>query len=122
MAIPVWPPSLPQAPLASGYAEAHPDLTVRTSVDKGPARVARRSSLGVTVMSLQFILSAAQVATLETFVYDTLVSGVYRFEWVHPRTGDTIELRFLPSGESMYSLAPVSGDYWAVGCQMEILP
>jgi hypothetical protein len=38
MPIPSWPASLPQRPLADGFAETPPNLLVRSATDIGPAK------------------------------------------------------------------------------------
>lgn len=124
MAVAEWPASLPDKPLQDAFEELRPKNIIRTSMDKGPAKVRRLQSKAPTVLpGMNFILTSAQVNTLDTFVSDTLGEGVYRFEWKNPRTDATVELRFVPVGDdALYSITTIGGVYWQVSCAMEILP
>lgn len=95
MTIPSWPASLPSALLVRGYSESLPDVTLRTQMDAGPAKVRRRFTAGVRPVSGRQVMTAAQVAALRTFYETTLLGGSLRFSWREPRAGDaTVEFRF----------------------------
>lgn len=102
----VWPPSLPQAPLISGHKEQPQDQTISTSMDKGPEKTRRRFTAGYTGMPVQFMLSAAQVVTFESFFDTTIGAGALPFEFTHPRTGATVSVKISPA---VYDLTP-AGD------------
>ncbi len=53
MSNPVWPPSLPQRPLAQGFSEQAPDTLIRTQMEAGPPKVRRRFTAGIRTMDLQ---------------------------------------------------------------------
>lgn len=115
----VWPASLPKQGIFDGYSEQPPDLTVRTQMDAGPAKVRRRFQAGVRKVSAVMIMTRAQVATLETFFYTTLAGGTASFEIEHPRTCAIVVMRFTaPPGEYMRHGA----SNFRVPLQMEILP
>ena len=116
----VWPVSLPVAPLVQGYGEALPNNTIRTGMDVGPAKVRRRAAAVPFTMSASFICTDAQVETLWAFVRDTLLGGSLRFEWTHPRTGQTIECRF--TGDKELLKVDPSGLRWLVSFNLEVLP
>ena len=90
----VWPVALPDLPLMS-WSESFAETRIRTETDTGPAKVRRRSTAGVRNLSLPFALTEAEMATLDTFFHTTTAGGSLRFEWQHPRTGVTYEMRFL---------------------------
>ncbi len=117
-----WPDSLPQAPLADGYQEQAPDLTLRTSMDTGPAKVRRRGAARPWGMQVSLYLTTEQAETLRAFVYDTLSGGALRFMWVHPRTKGAIECRLRGTGESLYTLTPLGVSHWVASLSLEVLP
>ena len=116
----LWPPALPVTPLVQGYGEALPNNTIRTGMDVGPAKVRRRAAAMPFTMSVAFNCNDAQVDTLWTFVRDTLLGGSRRFEWTHPRTGQTIECRF--TGDKDLLKVEPSGTRWVVSFNLEVLP
>ena len=116
----VWPLSLPQQPLLSGYAESRGLQIQSTPMDRGPAKRRVRGQRP-DVLALTYLLSATELAAFETFVLTTL-RGVYRFGFPHPRTGDQVEVRVVPGeGGDLYSLQP-AGKKWRVALQIEVLP
>ena len=116
----VWPASLPQAPLVAGWGEPGGPNVIRTPMDKGPAKQRRRSAKP-RPMSVSFMMTAAQLATFETFVNDTL-RGTARFGFTHPRTKAIVEVRIVPSEDGMYSISTPGGNHYTVSMQFEVLP
>ena len=112
-----WPVALPPAPMPRGYTEQPPKLTIRTEMDAGPAKVRRRFSAGVRPLSCIWTMDDAQLATLDAFFTVTLEGGAKRFNARHPRTGQTVEMRFV--GEPSY--ARLDGG-WEVTAQLEVMP
>ena len=90
----VWPPTLPELPLM-GWGEQFEDRRVRTPTETGPAKVRQRFTAGVRNLSLPMALTEAEMAILDDFFHTDTAGGSLRFEWQHPRTGDTYEMRFL---------------------------
>ena len=116
----VWPASLPQAPLVAGWGESGGPNIIRTPMDKGPAKQRRRSAKP-RPMSVSFMMTAAQLATFETFVNDT-IRGTARFGFANPRTGQVMECRIVPSDDGMYDISTPGGNNYVVSMQLEILP
>lgn len=116
--MPTWPPTLPAAPLAEGFRETMPALTVRTEMEAGPAKVRRRTTAGVGRISIAYLLSAAQVATLESFVKHDLAGGALAFNFTHPRHGATVRCRFARLPEH----AAVNPEFFKSSFELEILP
>lgn len=120
-----WPLTLPQYPERS-YSETQGHNILRTPMDQGPAKQ-RFRSLRPQQLSVQYMLSKAQLATLETFVLDTL-QGVYRFNFPHPRLSSGTsyvfkEVRVVPQGSGDFFTAQYIGaDYYRVNLQLEVLP
>ena len=115
-----WPPTLPQMPLDS-YSETSGVLVIRTRPDAGPAKMRRRGQKADT-LNVQYNLSTTQVATLRTFVQDT-IKGTIRFGFPHPRTGQMVEARIVPQGDGeFFTTSYILPNYWQVSLQLEVLP
>jgi len=82
----VWPVTLPQRVQAAAFEEIPADLTIRTQMDSGPAKVRRRWSAKPRLFSFRLLFTGTQTETLDAFYYTTLDAGVDAFDWVHPRT------------------------------------
>ena len=121
MAAYTWPASLPQKPLRDGFSEVGGVNVIRTPMDKGPARTRRLSRL-VKPIQVTFLMTKAQIVTLEDFVENTLF-GVRRFNFTHPRKLTAVEVRILPKeGGESYSMSRISTDFWQVSMTFEVLP
>jgi len=81
-----WPASLPQRP--SFFDESFADTSIRTSMDVGPVKTRKRTSVGSKPGQVTFSgMTSTQVDILETFYKETLGSGTLPYDWLHPRTG-----------------------------------
>jgi len=114
----VWPVTLPTSPLMRGFSESGEDQTVRTSMDVGPGKVRRRLTAGVRDMTWPFLLTTAQIATLDTFFYTTLLGGALPFTHPDPRTGTSKSWRFTEKPE----YRPESATKWSTVLKVEQLP
>jgi hypothetical protein len=114
---PTWPGGLPQSPLLAATKEALADNVVRSPMDTGPAKVRRRATAGVRKMTLESLMTTAQVATLDTFFTTTLLDGSLPFDWTSPRTGATVTFMF--TGPPDWGTA---GAQWRVNLPLEIRP
>ncbi len=112
-----WPGTLPSAPLANSFIETLPDLAIRTEMDVGPAKMRRRSTAGPRPCQMSFLMTAAQVAALDTFYVTTIKSGADSFTFTHPRTGVSGTWRIVnpPRWKS-------TGVLYQVSIDMELLP
>jgi len=113
-----WPSMLPARPLAESYAEEVPDNVIRTATDQGPAKLRRRTTAAVRGLQLAYILSAAQTAMLDVFYLTDLKAGSLPFLQIHPRTGESVVMRF----KSPPEYASLNGGYFRVTLALEILP
>jgi hypothetical protein len=115
-----WPLSLPQSP-QKGYSETGGVLTDRTPQDSGPAKL-RYIGNKPQVLSVTFLMTTAQVTTLENFVKNT-TRGTARFYFPHPRLSTPVEARIVPQGEGeYYTLSYVAPGYYSVPLILEVLP
>lgn len=120
MAIYTWPAVLPQVP-QRGFSESIGLNILRTPMDMGPAKQRRRSNRPST-MSVSFLMTTTQVAALENFCFNT-IRGVARFNFVHPRTGSSVEVRVVPQQDGeLFKVQYTAPTYWTVTLNLEILP
>ncbi len=114
-----WPSSLPQQ-VERGFTESIGVNVLRTPMDAGPAKLRRRSTRPET-LAVTFLMTTAQVATLENFVLNT-IKGVYRFNFIHPRKQILVEVRMVPAGDGQYFTCTYKAPgYWGIALQLEIL-
>ena len=118
----IWPAGLPQVP-QKGYTESASINVTRTPMDAGPAKQRYRGKRPQT-LNVSFIMSDAQVATLEDFILGpNYIRGTIRFGFPHPRTKNVVEVRIVPQGENaLYTSAYLAPGYWTVSMQLEVLP
>ena len=113
-----WSTSLPTAMLmVDGSGGTFGDNTIRSKPDVGPAKLRRRSTARPDTFTGSQLLTAAQIAILDTFYKTTLCGGSLPFSWKHPVSGATVDMRFL----SPPSFAN-RGKLWIVTYQLEVLP
>ncbi len=118
--MPVWPSAggFPQEPLYQNFQEDTPQLTVRTRMDTGPAKVRRRFTAGPRNFKIALSLTKAQVETLDVFYVTTCEGGALSFDWKHPRTGVAKTCRFIAG----VNYRAEANDVWRATFDMEILP
>lgn len=118
MANAVWPASLPQRVLAPGYDEQPPELTVRSPMDAGSAKVRRRFTAGPRPIRASVRLSMTQRQTLDDFFLTVLLGGALPFDWSHPVTGAPATFRF----RSAPRLTARTANLFDAALDLEILP
>lgn len=116
--MPAWPETLPQSPLAEGYRETPANTALRTDMDTGPAKLRQRTTAAAATVNLSYLLSAAQVLTLDAFYAGTLQGGTLAFDFTHPVTGETVSCRFRQPPQRM----ALQGGYFRVSAELEVLP
>lgn len=113
----IWPITLPSRPLLTGYEETLGDGTLRTQTDVGPAKVRQRYTAVSDRLTVQYNLSSVEVVDLVDFYKISTAGGALAFDYQHPRTGATVQVRFL----SPPSIVP-SGNRYRVTVRLEVLP
>jgi phage-related protein len=89
-------------------------------MDAGPAKMRKKGQRPDT-LSLSFIMTDAELVTLNTFIQS--IAGTARFYFTHPRTNATIEARYVPGQDGqLYTVQHVTQDYSTVQFQLEVLP
>lgn len=115
-----WPVGLPQTP-TTDYSESGGVLLLVSPMDGGPAKMRKRGTKP-TQLGLVFNMTAAQVAILQAFV-ETTIYGTYRFNFVHPRTGVSVEVRIVPQDSGvLYNVSYLSPGRYKVQLTLEIMP
>ena len=113
-----WPSSLPDYVLQQGHSEALANVTSRSQMDAGPAKVRRRFTAGPRTVNAIVRLTTAQTQTLDTFYETTLVGGSLAFDWVLPRTQALQSFRFTSPPE----YRPVGPGIWDATLKLEAMP
>jgi len=113
-----WPGSLPQSPLIDDMQEIAPHLVQRSAMDLGPAKQRPRFTVNVRKFSWGFIMSEAQVATLDDFYLNTCKRGAIQFTLAEPRTGSTLNFRFTTTP----AYRQLSGNRYKVQLELETVP
>lgn len=100
--------------LRDGFSESPPERTIRTNMDVGPAKVRRRTVAAVGHIGFTLWLTNAEWDTLYNFY---LANDATVFNFVHPRTGQTVKARFadVPDGSFNQTM-------WDVTVQLETMP
>lgn len=115
-----WPATLPQNPLYGSFSEDFGKNLLITQMDAGVSKMRVRGNKPTT-LNMTFMMSNTQIGYLKTFV-ETTIKGVARFYFDHPRTGDELEVRIVPSNGSYYQLSMANNDYWNVSITFEVMP
>lgn len=116
----VWPTSLPEFVLNDGFSEQPPTTGTATKMDSGPKKRRRRFTAGERPLKVKLALTEDQVEILDSFFVDDLAGGALTFDWVHPRTGATVEMVFTDCKPPRYSTP--GGEKWYAEMELEILP
>lgn len=113
----VWPVSLPP-PAINTMNESPADNLIRSNMDKGPAKVRRRTTANVRPLAFTLRLTAQELQTLENFYDVDTYSGAEVFDYIHPRTGAPVSARFAQRP----SWGDTEGIVWNVSVSLEIMP
>lgn len=87
-------------------------------MEKGPAKVRRRTTADISPISYALKCTKAQIAILDSFYRNDTFSGVEPFTYTHPRTGQSVVLRFTAKP----SWNHVEKDEWSASVQFEVMP
>jgi hypothetical protein len=118
----VWPTTLPQTFLASGYGEATPDKNVITDeYNVGPPVYRRRTTSAPAPFAGQMFMTTAEWEALSTFFHTDLFDGVMRFLFPPQAVADTgrfwISRFVIPPTRQMSDV----DDGWLVSLSLEKL-
>ena len=95
---------------------------IRSPMEHGPAKRRRRFTGAPRLISgTTDIMSAANVATFETWFATDIKDGALSFTATNPRSGVTETYAFVDGGAS-YRLIYVKDDRWRIAVSLEQLP
>lgn len=114
----IWPATLPP-PALNTMQEVAPNNSIRSSMDKGPDIVRRRTTANVRLINFSMNLSPEQTDVLDDFYTNTTASGSLSFTYTHPRTGQVFEARFR-GDPPQYNER--EGMLWVAQVSLELLP
>ena len=122
--MPIWPLTLPQRPLRSGFKESVPNNLLTSPMDTGPAKVRRRSNAKPVPLSITYVLKDTQLLILDDFVENVLAGGAICFDWPHPRTGEYVRARLSPQSEDVLYDKQLYQDTlrWQIQLKLEVFP
>ena len=112
-----WPTTIPTC--QANYSEVRMDGTLRSQMETGPAKTRRRFTATPVFLSLNYLLNAAQVETLDDFYANITLQGSERFGFTHPRRQVPVQARFM--GPPEFS-ASDGGLLYRAAVNLEILP
>lgn len=116
--MPTWPASLPQSPESAGYREGGGFPVIQAPVD-GPPKSRRRYTAAIQSVPCSVRLTAAQLATFETFFRDDLQQGALAFDWsVRGDAARSARYRFTAE----YQLTHLGGPNWQAELPLIRLP
>jgi len=111
---------LPQSLLLTGYNQGFGDGLLVYQPDAGPSMARRRSSAVQRPLTVSFVLSRDQLATLETFFNVTILGGSLPFEFPSPISEETYLVKFQKDGIPKWTA--ISYDDFSVTMTLWILP
>ena len=117
-----WPSSLPQDVYVpdDGPTYNQQSNVLRTDMTTGPAKMRRRFTAVPADVTVQIMLSEEEIATLESFVKETL-GETGQFNWKKFHTGTAAVYRFKEGWKSV-KLKYSGGDLWTVSMDLELMP
>jgi hypothetical protein len=120
MAAYTFPATLPEY-VTTSYAENSGVITVVTPMDMGVAKM-RRRGVRPSNFDVSFVMDNDQIQTLDNFIKDT-IKGTARFDFPHPRTRATIEVRIVPNSDgAYYNITYLGVDHYTISMKLEQLP
>ncbi|MCM2506061.1 Ig domain-containing protein [Aureimonas altamirensis] len=119
MAFDVWPISLPQDFLLSGYSYAMGDGRLRSNMDTGPAKLRLRTANMPSSITGNMILNASQVRTLEQFVNVTTLGGTISFQIRDPQLYQLSGHRALVRFVDLPGWNPITPNLFQVSIKLE---
>jgi hypothetical protein len=118
-----WPATLPQR-LSCDASVQDDESRAITDMDSGPASVRNRFTAITQTVKGSMVLTGAQLATFNTFFRVTIKHGSLSFNWIHPFTEETIEIRFKskPGWKCVKSAESVDDRLYQASLELEVQP
>lgn len=112
-----WPTRF--CPMAGSFQEAPPNNIIRSTMDKGPEKVRRRTTANIRPVSFKLLLKRQDTQELDNFFTTDTLSGSMVFDFVHPRTEQLVKARFVSAPQYADRSA---GKFYEVAIELEIMP
>jgi len=118
-----WPATLPQRLLAGASIKDDESRAI-SDMDAGPASVRNRFTAITQSVKGAMILNGAQLTTFNTFFRTTIKHGSLTFNWIHPVTEATAQIRFKtkPEWACIKPAASVDDRLYQASMELEIQP
>lgn len=109
-----WPATLPY-PLVGTIAESHVEAYASDAASIGAPRRRKRFTRTLNGFDFSIRMEDAEAAILRTFINTTSDGGVEEFNWTHPETSVSYEVRF----KSLPQIKQVSIGIWDAQISLE---
>ena len=114
-----WRGTVPTSVRVGSLSETPEDNRTEFQPDVGPAIRRRRSAVPTTTFTFQAVMSSGQLNELVAMYRTDLADGTLSVERPHPRTGETITMRFVEAP----TIAPLgSSASFVVNLSMREMP
>lgn len=98
--------------LTANYNEKPTSVVLRTDMESGPAKQARRYSQTAVQRQIRYAFTAAEYATFQTFFYTTIQYGALKFSWVDPVDNTTKDARIVKGEYTAQAISPSLSHYY----------
>lgn len=115
----VWPSSLPQFVLVDGYAEQPRMANVAFESDTGPPLERPKGTISLVDIAQSMIMTDAQLATFEDFVFGDIAQATQSFMITHPRKRVQVKVRI--KGRPPYQIDPFAPGFWRVSFELTVI-
>jgi hypothetical protein len=117
-----WPVTLPN--YGSDVSVKDGESLLISQNDAGPANYRNRFTAITQDVKTSMVMSGAQLAIFDTFFKTTLIHGSLPFYWTHPKTDETVTIRFKSKPEwKLIKPAPdANSRTWMGQLDLEIQP
>jgi hypothetical protein len=115
-----WPGGLPQELPFEGFSMTAPSGAVRVDMDAGPAFQRQRYTAAPAPLKFPLWLTTTEYQVFMDFYVVSLAHGALPFNWVHPITGEAVEMQFDVSNPPR--ITAKSGLLYEITLSLEVLP
>ena len=117
--MPVFPSELEQNFFVEGFEDSFKDPVIRSTVDAGPEKTRLRySAVPEYIRGRLWLKNLDDYNTFISFWKNDLKYGVLPFEWKHPVTGETVNMRF----RNIFRISTIAENQFVVEMDLEVLP
>jgi hypothetical protein len=103
----IWPTSLPQCPTYEGNGESLRRPRVSFESEVGPPISRKRSTVKMSRMPINMVMTQEQVLTFEDFYDNVIGSGANSFMFPHPRLQTQVQAWIASEDVQIVKIAPM---------------